>query len=195
MLKVHHLNKSRSERIIWLVEELGIDYEMLVHLRNPETFRAPPSLWEVSPMGKSPVIEDDGVVIGESGAIVEHILNKYGNGRLCPAKDSSEYRAFQHWMHAAESTLALPVLMDVLGAMTQTNSAGLQAFVGGEYKTVLGQLEKDIAGAYVAGAAFSAADIMVTYVLHLGNGTSIPGVKARVELSDYPGLTAYLQRV
>ena len=93
MLTIHHLNMSRSERIVWLAEELGLTYELVQHQRNPQTFRSPESLWAVSPQGKAPVIDDDGVVLTESGAIVEYLIERHGNGRLRPERDAPEFLA------------------------------------------------------------------------------------------------------
>ena len=87
MITIHHLNRSRSERIVWLAEELGLRYTLVRHQRDAVTLRAPETLWAINPLGKSPVIEDDGVIVAESGAIVEYVLEKYGNGRLRPAPD------------------------------------------------------------------------------------------------------------
>jgi glutathione S-transferase len=196
MLKIHHLNFSRSERGIWLAEELGIPYELIHHTRDPQTMRSPQSLWAVHPMGKAPVIQDGDQTVFESGAVLEYILEKYGEGRLRPAASSPDYGSYLHWMHAAESTLMLPVMIDVLCTLSQSAAPGMNAFADGEYNTVFGYLDRTLTRAdYVAGSTFTAADIMVTYVMHLANGTSIPAMKARVDLSRFLGITAYLARV
>lgn len=196
MLKVHHLNLSRSERVLWLVEELGIPYELVRHTRDAQTFRSPGSLWEVSPMGKAPVIQDGEVTVTESGAVVEYLLDKYGNGRLRPKPSTPEYLAYQHWMHAAESTLIVPILMDLLGGMLQVQSPGWKGFLDGEYVTTLGYLDKTLGRSpYVAGSEFTGADIMVTYDLHLANGTSIPGNKGSAPIESHANIVSYLKRV
>lgn len=196
MLKIHHLVLSRSDRMVWLAEELGLQYELVRHERNPQTFRSPESLWKVSPMGKAPVIQDGEVTVAESGAIVEYMLDHYGNGRLRPAATTPEYLAYQHWLHAAESTLMVPVLTDVLCVLTQTDSPGLKAFVDGEYATVLGYLNGILEKQdYVAGSELTGADILVAYDLHLANGKAIPVMKGNAPIDHYPAILAYLKRI
>lgn len=196
MLTIHHLNTSRSERIVWLAEELGLQYELVHHQRDPVTFLSPPSLFAVSPLGKSPVVQDDGRTVFESGAVVEYLIERHGSGQLRPGPDTEEFIAYLHWMHAAESTLMVPILLDIYGAVLQVQSEGYNAFADREYRTTLGHLDQTLANsAYVAGDTFSGADVMVAYDLHLANGTSMPALKTRAPLEDYPDILAYLQRV
>lgn len=196
MLKIHHLNMSRSERVVWLAEELGLRYELVHHPRDPQTFRSPPSLWAVSPQGKSPVIEDGDCIVCESGAVVEYLIERHGGGRLRPRSDAPEFPAYLHWMHAAESTLMLPILFDLLGGMLQVSSDRYTAFTNGEYQTTLRHLDNTLARhSYVAGHEFSGADIMVAYDLHLANGTSAPAFKTSAPLHQFEHITAYLQRI
>ncbi len=196
MLKIHHLVLSRSDRIVWLAEELGLKYELVRHVRNAETFRSPDSLWQVAPMGKAPAIQDGDITLGESGAIIEYILDTYGEGRLRPAKGTAQYRAYQHWMHAAESTVMVPVLLEVLCTLTQTDSPALKGFSEGEYQTVFAYLNQTLEKSpYVAGQDFSGADIMVAYSLLLANGTAIPIMKGTPPLDKCPAIVAYLARI
>ena len=109
MIKLHHLNKSRSKRIIWLLEELEVDYEIVAYQRNTETFLAPDELKSVHPLGKSPVIEDDGLVIAESGAITDYLITKYGKGKFAPVTGTAEFVDYQQWLHFAESSAILPL--------------------------------------------------------------------------------------
>jgi len=102
MLTLHHLNDSRSQRILWLLEELGTPYEMKSYQRNAQTRLAPPELQQVHPLGKSPVITDGDVRIAESGAIVDYIIRRYGGGKMMPAAGSAEYEAYQEWLHYSE---------------------------------------------------------------------------------------------
>jgi glutathione S-transferase len=195
MLKIHHLVLSRSDRIVWLAEELGLEYELVRHLRTP-AFRAPESLWSVSPMGKAPVIQDGAVTVSESGAIVEYLLDRYGNGRLRPAPGSPEHLAYRHWLHAAESTLLLPILMEGLCMMTQASSPALTAFIESEYATVLGFLDRTLAAhPYVAGRELTGADVMVAWDLHFANGSVIPGFATSAPLAKFPAVVAYLTRI
>ena len=196
MLKIHHLVLSRSDRIVWLAEELGLKYELIRHTRDAATFRSPDSLWKVSPMGKAPVIQDGDITIAESGAIVEYLIDSYGKGRLRPAAGTPDYRAYVHWMHAAESTLMVPVLLEALCTLTQTDSPGLKGFAEGEYKTVFEYLNRTLEkSAYVAGGELTGADIMVVYSLHLSNGRAIPMMTGHPPLDRCPAIVAYLKRI
>jgi glutathione S-transferase len=197
MLKIHHLSQSRSERIVWLAEELGLDYELVKHQRDPQ-FRSPPSLRAVCPLGKSPVIEDDGNTIFESGAVIEYLLDHYGKGRLRPAAGTPELLRFQHWMHCAESTLATPVMVDMIAGMAGAKNEAVNGFVQSEYKTMFSYLNQQLgAGGYVAGAQFTAADPMVAYPLWLIDGTILKalGFAQPSLLADYPNIVGYLARL
>src|SRR6202161_589041 len=110
MIVVHHLNDSRSQRILWLLEELGVPYEIKPYQRDSQTRLAPPELKEVHPLGKSPVITDDGKTIAESGAIVEYIIDKYGNGKMKPKHGTDDYWKYVEWMHHAAGAATLPLL-------------------------------------------------------------------------------------
>ena len=101
MIIVHHLNNSRSQRILWLLEELGLEYEIKKYQRDPKTMLAPPELKAVHPLGKSPVITDDGTVVAESGAIVEYLVERYGNGRLVPAAGTPDKLKYTYFLHFA----------------------------------------------------------------------------------------------
>lgn len=196
MLTIHHLENSRSERIVWLVEELGISYTIIRHSRNPQTMRSPDSLWAVSPLGKAPVIVDDGKTIAESGAIIEYLLQRYGNGRLQPAPGSVEWIDYLHWMHAAESTLMTPILMNLLTTMMQADSPPLSSFIGGELETLFGYIDGILAKHdYIAGATFSAADIMTGYTLLLALRIPLPNTQATTSIGNYQAITSYLERL
>lgn len=195
MLTIHHLGLSRSDRIIWLAEELSLDYKLVTHERNPETFRSPDSLWAVSPMGKAPVIEDAGMTIPESGAIVEYILDTYGDGRLRPAAGTQAYIDYLHWMHAAESTLMTPVMMNMIGGMSGVDNPIYIGFVKGEFDTVLGYMDKVLADRDYLAGEFSAADIMVTFPLMMLSSPLIPGPAGGDVLHNYENIKAYLQRI
>jgi len=113
MLKVHHLNNSRSQRIVWLLEELGLDYEIVPYQRDATTNLAPPELMDVHPLGKSPVIEDGPIKIAESGAIVEYVVDRHGGGRLQPDPKSNEHVAYNEWLHYSEGSAMLPLMMNL----------------------------------------------------------------------------------
>lgn len=110
MLQVHHLESSRSQRVLWLLEELGVPYEIVKYARYGKARLAPPELAQVHPLGKSPVVTDDGTTLAESGLIIEYLVDKYGNGRLVPAKDSPDYWRCRYFMHYAEGSL-MPFLL------------------------------------------------------------------------------------
>jgi glutathione S-transferase len=114
MLTVHHLNNSRSQRIIWLLEELGIPHEVKRYQRDAKTMLAPPELLAIHPLGKSPVITDDGQTVAETGAIVEYILGKYGRGRMVPPAGTEDRQRYTYWLHFAEGTAMPPLVMTLL---------------------------------------------------------------------------------
>ena len=195
MLKIHHLVLSRSERIVWLAEEMGIPYELVRHLRDPATFRAPPSLRAVTPLAKAPVIEDDGTVVEESSVICNYLLDRHGDHGLRPDAGTAARRQYDYWMACAESTLMYPVLIDLLSVLTQSDAPGLQAFAIGEYQTMLEHVERSLAGGdYLVDNRFSAADVMVYYTLAMAAGTAIP-FSTHAPMDRFPLIRAYLARL
>ena len=114
MLTVHHLNNSRSQRVLWLLEELGVPYEVKRYERDPKTMLAPPELRAVHPLGKSPVITDGGMTVAESGAIVEYLVERYGNGRLIPPPGTPERLRYTYWLHYAEGSAMPPLLLKLV---------------------------------------------------------------------------------
>src|SRR4029453_17990899 len=113
MLTLHHLNDSRSQRILWLLEELGLPHEIKRYQRNAETRLAPPELTSIHPLGKSPVITDGGTTIAESGAIVDYIIRRYGKGAMMPAPASADYEAYNEWLHYSEGSAMLPLMLNL----------------------------------------------------------------------------------
>src|SRR5476649_2835792 len=114
MIVVHHLNNSRSQRVLWLLEELGLEYQIVRYQRDPQAMLAPPELRAIHPLGKSPVITDDGATIAESGAIIEYLLDRYGAGCLRPAADSADRLRFTYWLHYAEGSAMTPLLLSLV---------------------------------------------------------------------------------
>jgi glutathione S-transferase len=178
MITVHHLNNSRSQRVLWLLEELGLPYEIEKYQRDAKTMLAPPALMQVHPLGKSPVVTDDGTTVAETGAIVEYVLEKYGNGRLVPAAGTAQRLQWRYWLHFAEGSAMPPLLLKliferikatpmpffvkpiargisdrVLGAMVEPNLKRQLDFMEAE----LGKSE------WFAGSEFSAADIQMSF--------------------------------
>src|SRR5688572_24683342 len=114
MITVHHLNNSRSQRVLWLLEELEVPYEVIRHERNAKTMLAPPTLLAIHPLGKSPVITDGELVLAESGAITEYLIGRYGNGRLIPPAGTAERLRYTYWLHYAEGSAMPPLVMRLI---------------------------------------------------------------------------------
>ena len=171
MIKIHHLNNSRSQRILWLLEELGMDYEIVRYQRDPATRLAPPAIKAVHPLGKSPVIRDGGLVVAESGAIVEYLVGKYGNGRLAPAADfkSPDYVAYLHWLHFAEGSAMLPLLLKLYVSRLKEAGAPLAPRIESEIKNHFDYMSAALGDRdYFVANTFSAADIQLSFVLDAG---------------------------
>jgi glutathione S-transferase len=190
MIEVHHLNNSRSQRILWLLEELGLEYQIVPYQRDPATRLAPPELKAIHPLGKSPVIRDQGVVVAESGAIVEYLVGKYGNGRLAPPRDlsSPDYVAYLHWLHFAEGSAMLPLLLKLYVGRLKEAGSPLWPRIDSELKNHFDYMsaalgERD----YYVGNKFSAADIQLSFVLDAG--------ASRGPLKDYPNLVRLHERL
>ncbi|HEY0094851.1 MAG TPA: glutathione S-transferase [Archangium sp.] len=188
MLKLHHLVSSRSQRVLWLLEELGLDYELVIYPRDPKTGFAPPELKAIHPLGKSPILEDDGRVLTESGAIIDSVVRRHGQGRLAPAPDSAEYDTYVHWLHYAEGSAMLPFILGVYMRRLGEAGAPLEPRISSEVKNHLGYIsgalgERD----YLVGNSFSAADIQMSFVLEAARPSGA--------LESFPNLGAYLERL
>jgi len=199
MLTVHHLNNSRSQRVLWLLEELGLGYEIKFYRRNAETQLAPPELRAIHPLGKSPIVTDDGATIAETGAIVEYIVEKSG-GRLRPVAGTPERLRWTYWLHYAEGSLMPPLLMRLIFSLLPARSPALlrvfaraiaartlQGYVDPQLKTHFDFIEAELGrSAWFAGADFSAADVMMSFPLEAGGARANafagrPRMKAFVE--------------
>ena len=180
MLTVHHLNNSRSQRVLWLLEELGVEYEIRRYQRDAKTMLAPPELIEVHPLGKSPVVTDDDVTVAESGAIIEYLLEKYGAGRLVPPPGTEARRRFTYWLHFAEGSAMPPLLLKLIfdripktpmpffvKPIAKSISAKVLAtLVEPNLKRHLDFMEAELAKSeWFAGNDFSAADIQMSFPL------------------------------
>lgn len=165
MIKLHHLNQSRSKRIIWLLEELEIDYKVIPYLRDKETLLAPPELQKIHPLGKSPVIEEDGVVITESGAITEYLISKYGPSKLAPKENSPSYIEYLQWIHFAESSAMVPLLLKIFLSMEKSETKSLDSYAHIEAIKVLNYLNSSLSGKkYLVDERLTGADIMMSFV-------------------------------
>ena len=203
MITVHHLNNSRSQRVLWLLEELGLSYEIKHYERDPKTMLAPVSLREVHPLGKSPVITDGELTLAESGAIIEYLVKHYGNGRLIPAPDTPEYLRYTYWLHYAEGSAMPPLLLKLIfnqiekspmpffarpiarSIVNRVNSS----FIEPQITQHLDYMESEIGkSAWFAGNEFTAADIQISFPLE--------AAAAQAELNaSRPKLMAFLNRI
>jgi glutathione S-transferase len=188
MIKVHHLNNSRSQRILWLLEELGLKYEIVPYQRDKTTRLAPPELKAIHPLGKSPVITDGDRVVHESGAIIEYIVRRHGGGRLMPKEDTAEFVDYLHWLHYAEGSAMLPLMLAMYTAFLGEGGAPLQPRINSEIDNHLSYANNALAKReFFVGKEFTAADVQMTFVLE--------AAQAGGRLKDYPNLFAYLGRM
>jgi glutathione S-transferase len=203
MIVVHHLNNSRSQRILWLLEELGLPYEVKRYERDAKTMLAPPSLLAVHPLGKSPVISDGDIVVAESGAIVEYLVDTYGQGRLKPAPGTEDARRYTYWLHFAEGTAMPPLLMSLVFGRVRTAPAPffvrpiaraiadkvMTTFIAPQIKAQLDFMESELfTREWFTGDAFTAADIQMSFPLEAA--ASRGGLAA-----DRPHLMAWLATI
>ena len=166
MIKLHHLNKSRSKRIIWLLEELGIDYDLVAYQRNPETFLAPDELKEIHPLGKAPVIEDNGKVIIESGAITDYLITTYGKGKYMPEPQSDSYVSYQQWLHFAESSAMVPFLLKLFITKDGCKTNFIGDYADNEIGKILSYVNQQLKGKqYLVDDTLTGADFMMSFVI------------------------------
>ncbi len=186
MIVVHHLNNSRSQRILWLLEELGVDYEIEHYQRDPKTMLAPPSLYEVHPLGKSPVITDADKTIAESGAIVEYIVSRYGSGKLVPATDTPEYLRYTYWLHYAEGSAMPPLLLNLIFTRFGIgDSSAMDGFIAPQIKLHYDYIEDELSkNTWFVGEEFTAADIQMSFPLELVANTS-QDVESRPHIKEF----------
>jgi glutathione S-transferase len=188
MLTLHHLNDSRSQRILWLLEELDTPYELKRYQRNAETRLAPPELKDVHPLGKAPVITDGDIRIAESGAIVDYAIRRYGNGAMMPAPDSAEYEAYNEWLHYSEGSAMLPLMLNLYVSRLKEAGAPLHPRIDSEIANHLGYVDGALDGReFFVGASLTGADIQMSFV----------GEMAKVfeKLGPYPNLSNWLARM
>ncbi|HEY4073301.1 MAG TPA: glutathione S-transferase [Herbaspirillum sp.] len=203
MITVHHLNNSRSQRVLWLLEELGLEYQVQHYQRNPVTMLAPSSLRAIHPLGKSPVLTDNDLTLAESGAIIEYLLEQYGNGRLEPAAGTPQRLRYRYWLHYAEGSampllllklifgrLARPPMPPLLRPFAALIGSGMQyKYIDPQLRIHLGFMEAELnKSSWFAGGTFSAADIQMSF--------PIEGAYSRRVLdSHYPNLLKFLEAI
>jgi len=190
MITIYHLDTSRSERIVWLMEELGLPYKLELHLRQSNG-AAPDALKTIHPLGKAPIIRDGDVVLAESGAIVEYIVNRHAGGRLGVPPSDSKYARYLYWIHFAEGSLmSLMIVALVLSRIPDGDKTPAGVRVLARMKYMLSFVDAEIAdGPYFVGEEFSAADVMMTFTF------TTMRYFLDYDLAPYPHIVAYLRRI
>jgi glutathione S-transferase len=187
MIVVHHLNNSRSQRILWLLEELGLPYDVEFYKRDAKTNGAPESLKAIHPLGRSPIITDGEKVIAESAAIIDYVIRHYGGGRLQPDVSDPAYDDYVFWMHYAEGSAIVPVVLKVNAARIGEAAAPIEDRIERELANDLGYINRCLGGRdYLLGSELSGADIQLSFVGELaGRWTDRP---------QYSNLDAWVRR-
>lgn len=207
MIKVHHLDHSRSQRVLWMLEELNLPYQVVRYQRDPKTWLAPQALRDLHPLGKSPVVEDDTLVLAESGAILEYLVDRYDSARQFSPEpvplQSPERLRYRYWMHYAEGSAMPPMVMSLVFARLrkapmpffarpiarQIVDKALKGFVGPQIKLHLQWMERELGNTpWFAGERFTAADIQMSFPLQAAAARG-------GDLSAYPRLQAFLERI
>jgi len=203
MITVHHLNNSRSQRVLWLLEELAVPYEVIRYQRDPKTMLAPPQLLAVHPLGKSPVVVDGAVTVAESGAIIEYLVDRYGEGRLKPALGTPARLRYTYWLHYAEGSAMPPLLLKLvfdrvastpvpwpINAIARRIAGRVQSsFIGPQIKRHFDYMESELdAHLWFAGEEFTAADVQMSFPVEI----AVPRAGLN---SSRPRLMAFLERI
>ena len=187
-IKVHHLNNSRSQRILWLLEEIGVPYEIVKHQRDAVTNLAPPELLDIHPLGKSPVIEDNGKIIFESAAIVEYICERHGGAHLVPPRGSDDHIRYLEYMHFAEGSVMLPFLLQLYTSRLGEAAAPLKPRIDQQLESHFQYMEDELLpSGYFVGDSLTGADIMLSFP-----------AEAAVKIgraADKPKLTAFVAAI
>ena len=187
MITVHHLNESRSQRILWLLEEIGAPYEIKFYTRDATTRFAPPELKLIHPLGKSPIITDEHATIIESGAIIDHIIRKHGGEAFQPLAGSADYETYNQWMHYSEGSAMLPLMLKLYLARLGEAGAPLHPRIESEIANHLGYIDVSLDGRdWLVGDTLSGADVQMSFV---GEIAGAFGLRAR-----YPNLDAWVKR-
>jgi glutathione S-transferase len=185
MITLHHLNFSRSTRVLWLLEELGIDYDLIRYERTAG-FRAPDTLKDVHPLGKAPVLQDDDLTLAESATILAYLAQRYGDGRFTPAAGTTDAAIHDEWLQYGESSAGLPIMMTLLGGMLGGLPETMSRFTTPELKKAFDYIESRItsAGPYLMGETFTIADIQLAYMIDVAESSGM--------LGEHPALSSYL---
>ncbi len=188
MIVVHHLNDSRSQRILWLLEELGLPYEIKRYQRDAQTRLAPPELKKVHPLGKSPVITDGNRTIIESGAIIDYLIRRHGKGRLQPAPETPAYDEYVQWLHYAEGSAMLPLMLNLYVTRLGEAGAPLMPRIESEIANHLGYIDGALKGRqFIVGDTLTGADIQMSFVAEMAGAFG--------KRAPYPNLDAWIRRL
>jgi glutathione S-transferase len=188
MIEIHHLNESRSRRITWMLEELELPYEVINYSRDEKTRLAPPSLSAIHPLGKAPVLREGEHIIIESGAIIEYLVRRYGKGRFAPAMDSADYTRYIQFLHYAEGSAMLPLMLKLYVSRLGEAGAPLKPRIDSELQNHLGYLDHEIKGReFFVGNDLTGADVQLSFVAQVamrGDGRD-----------KYPNLAQFVDRI
>lgn len=202
MIIVHHLEKSRSHRVLWMLEELGLTYELVEYKRNPKTMLGPPELRKIHPLGKSPVIDEDGIIYAESAAILEHLVERHGEGRFVPAAGSADYTRYRYFMHYAEGSVMTPLVLKLVTTRVRTAKVPFfikpiarkiaatidESFTDPNLRRHIEFIEAELGRSqWFAGADFSTADIQMSY--------PVSGLVRTKDLGTTERMQAFLGRI
>lgn len=188
MIQIHHLNNSRSQRILWLLEELSLEYELVKYERDKTTNLAPETLRDAHPLGKSPVMVDGEITIAESGAIIDYIVATYGGGRLAPADIAAEQNKYNEWLHYSEGSAMLPLMLHLYVARLGDAGAPLRDRIDGEIANNLKYMEDALQGRdFFMGNDLTGCDIQLSFVVEAANAFG--------QLGKYENLQAFLERI
>ncbi len=203
MIRLHHLENSRSQRILWLMEELGLDYEIIHYQRDPKTMLAPPALKAIHPLGKSPVITDENRVVAESGAIIEYLIERYGKGRLKPPADSPELDEYRYWLHFAEGSLMPYLVMKLVFSKVETGPVPFfirpivkrisrevgKRFIEPNLLQIMQFIDQHLAtNRWFAGDSLTGADIQMSFAMEAL-------VSQPLQIQPYAHIRSYVQRM
>jgi glutathione S-transferase len=186
LITVYHLNESRSFRILWLLEEMDAQYQVVRFQRDPTTRRAPPELAEIHPLGKAPVVRDGDLVLAESGAIVEYLVHRHATARLAPRPDTTAYALYLQWLHFAEGSAMLPLLLELflgMGLIPGGKESALGGYARQELAKQLDYVERELGDKPYLLGAFTAADVMLGFPLDLAERQG--HLAARTRLREY----------
>ncbi len=196
MLKIHHLNNSRSQRILWLLEELGVPYEIVKYQRGTPVPLAPPELKAVHPLGKSPVIEDGGIKIAESGAVVEYLIDTYGNGRFKPKTGTAEYWKYIEWINFSEGSAMLPLMLALYTGMLGDAAVMLKPRIDSEIANHLSYMDSALGGNdFFVGNTLTGADFMLIFVVEAAGARLEPYKNLMRYRSAIHALPAYKRSI